>query len=160
MRSTPTSLGTIFAGKTAGMLLVGLVQTGVLMLSARFFMGMTWGDPLAVFVLTVVMVLSAAAFGLAVAGFCHSSGQLNMVGAGVVLVLGAMGGNFMPRIIYPDIIRKISLIGPNAWAIEAFQKVVLLNGNLSDIATEILVLLGLTGIFTVVAFLRIRRLVK
>ncbi|MBN2388804.1 MAG: ABC transporter permease [Anaerolineales bacterium] len=160
MRTTPTSPGTIFGSKVTGMVLIGLVQTIILMLTARYFMGMTWGDPLAVAVLTIIMVLSAAAFGLAVASFCRSTAQLNVAGAAVVMILGAVGGNFMPRIIYPEIMRTLSLIGPNAWVIEAFQKVVLLNGTLSDITTEILALLGLTVIFSVVALFGLRRLVR
>jgi ABC-2 type transport system permease protein len=160
MRSSPVSLGTVFGSKVAGMLLVGLVQTGLLMLAARFFMGMEWGDPLAVTVLAVAMVLSAAAFGLAVASFCRSASQLNITGAAVVLVLGGVGGNFMPRIVYPQIMRTLSLVGPNAWAIEAFQKIVMLKGSLSDVTTEILALLGLTVVFSAVAVLGLRRLVR
>jgi ABC-2 type transport system permease protein len=160
MRTTPSSLAAIFGSKVVGMVLVGLAQTVVLMLTAKYLMGMEWGDPLTVAVLTLVMVLSAAAFGLAVAAFCRSASQLNVAGAAVVLVLGALGGNFMPRIIYPEIMRTISLIGPNAWAIEAFQKVVMLNGTLPDVSTEILALLGLTVIFSAVALFGLRRLVR
>jgi ABC-2 type transport system permease protein len=160
MRTTPASLAAIFGSKVTGMLLVGLAQTIILMLAARYLMGMEWGDPLSVAVLTVMMVLSATAFGLAIAAFCRSASQLNVVGAAVVLVLGAIGGNFMPRIIYPEIMQKISLIGPNAWAIEAFQKVVMLNGKLPDVTTEILALLGLTVVFSAIALFGLRRLVR
>lgn len=160
MRTTPASLAAIFGSKATGMVLVGLAQTAVLMLAAKYLMGMEWGDPLAAAVLTVVMVLSAAAFGLAVAAFCRSAAQLNVAGAAVVMVLGAIGGNFMPRIIYPEIMRTLSLIGPNAWAIEAFQKVVMLNGTLPDVSTEILALLGLTIFFSVIALFGLRRLVR
>jgi ABC-2 type transport system permease protein len=111
-------------------------------------------------VLAVAMVLSAAAFGLAVASFCRSASQLNITGAAVVLVLGGVGGNFMPRIVYPQIMRTLSLVGPNAWAIEAFQKIVMLKGSLSDVTTEILALLGLTVVFSAVAVLGLRRLVR
>lgn len=160
MRTTPASLAAIFGSKIAAILLVGLAQTVLLMLTARYCMGMEWGDPLAVAVLTVVMVLCAAAFGLAIAAFCRTSAQLNVTGAAIVLTLGALGGNFMPRAIYPKIMRSLSLVGPNAWTIEAFQKIVLLNGALPDVVTEILALLGLTVAFSAVAILGLRRLVK
>lgn len=160
MRTTPASLGAILGSKVVAMVLVGLAQTAILMLTARYFMGMEWGDPLTVVVLTAVMVLSGAALGLAIAALCRSTAQLNIAGASVVLVLGAVGGNFMPRLVYPEVVRTLSLVGPNAWIIEAFQKAVFLGGTLADVGTEILALLGLTAVYSTIAALGLRRFVR
>ena len=160
LRTTPAGLLEVLGSKAAAMLLVGLAQTAVLMLASQTLMGMEWGDPLAVAVVAVVMVLAAVAFGLMVAAFCRSAAQVNLVGSGAVLILGAIGGNFIPRAIFPEIMRSISLIGPNAWSIEAFQKIVLLGGKLPDVQTEILALLGLTVVFSAAALLGLRRLVR
>jgi ABC-2 type transport system permease protein len=159
LRASPTSAGELLAGKVAGILASGVLQMAVLIAATTLMMNITWGDALGVSVLVVGLVLATAAMGLVMATLARTAGQANAIGSAVVMTLAALGGNFVPRQAYPQWMQIISLVGPNAWGLEGFQK--LANGGaLADVGVEITALLVMTVVFFGVALWGYRRFVK
>lgn len=147
LRASPTNGAVILLGKISGVLFSGWLQLEVFILVSTLFMGVGWGDPLGVGVLMVLVVAATAALGMVIASLARTLSQANTIGSAVVMTLAAIGGNFIPRQQYPEFLRYISYIGPNAWALEGFAK--LANGaTLADLGLE----LGALGLMTLVFF--------
>jgi ABC-2 type transport system permease protein len=154
--TAPLSSAELLGGKLIAGVATGLFQMGVLIISSSLLFQMNWGDPLAVTLATLALVLAATGWGLIPAAFSCSSGQAASAGTAIVLIFAALAGNFVPRMAMPEILQKISLITPNAWGIETYYALV--NGSgLADILPAIWALLGMAAITFAISILMFRR---
>jgi ABC-2 type transport system permease protein len=154
--TAPLSSAELLGGKLIAGVATGLFQMGVLIIISSLLFQMNWGDPLAVTLTTLALVLAATGWGLIPAAFSRSSGQAASAGTAIVLIFAALAGNFVPRMAMPEILQKISLITPNAWGIETYYALV--NGSgLADILPAIWALLGMAAITFAISILMFRR---
>jgi len=159
LRAAPLGAGELLAGKVLGVFATGLLQMAVLVLFMHYALGVEWGEPAAVALLVVLTVSAIAALGLLIATVARTASQATFIGSSVVMVLAAAGGNFVPRLSFPEWLKTISLIGPNAWAMEGFQK--LHNGEaLSGVTTELAALTLISAVFFGLALIGFRKFVK
>ena len=157
LRAAPLSRGQILLGKLLPCLAVSLFQGFFLMLAGKLIFGMTWGaEPL--LLVPVVVSTSVAAVGLAmlVASVARTETQVAVYGTLLVLVLGGVSGSLMPRELMPEQMKRLSLVTPQAWALDAYSQLL---GNptpeLSVITTACLALLGFGAVFLLVAWWRL-----
>jgi len=156
MLISPTRRAEILGGKMLGNFLTGLLQMTILILTGRLLFGITWGNPLAVGLLTIAVVAATTGWGMLPTAFSRTSGQANAIGTAIALIFGAVAGSFVPRAALPDWLQKIGLITPNAWGIEGYYN--LINGaTLADTVPAILALLAMAVILFGFAALAFRR---
>jgi ABC-2 type transport system permease protein len=154
--TAPLSSAELLGGKLIAGVATGLFQMGVLIISSSLLFQMNWGDPLAVTLTTLALVLAATGWGLIPAAFSRTASQAASAGTAIVLIFAALAGNFVPRMAMPEILQKISLITPNAWGIETYYALV--NGaGLADILPALWALLGMAAITFAVSILMFRR---
>ena len=118
---TPISTGQVLGGKVSGIFLTGLAQMVILILFSAVAFGVRWGSPVALIGLIVATVFAASGWGALIAAYAKSPGQAMTIGSMMALVFAGLAGNFVPRQNYPEFLQKLSLITPNAWALEGFQ---------------------------------------
>jgi ABC-2 type transport system permease protein len=94
-----------------------------------------------------------------IVAFARTANQAGVIGSAIAMVLSAVGGNFFPRFAFPAWLRTLSLIGPNAWSIEGFQKLSA-GATLFDLRFELLALAVMTAVFFGIATLGFRRIVR
>jgi hypothetical protein len=75
----------------------------------------------------------------------------------LALGLAALGGSMAPLEVCPDAARTIAHVTPDAWANDAFCKLLRHGGGLLDVAPQVLVLLGFATVALVLAAWRLRR---
>jgi ABC-2 type transport system permease protein len=122
--------------------------------------GVSWGDPFgaAVILLTFGLVGSGAAM---LMGALFSNDQ-QASGLGVLIGLGlaALGGCMVPLSVFeffsPGLF-KAAHATPHAWALEAFDELILDNGNVIDILPQLGILLAFAAVLYTVAIWRLRR---
>jgi ABC-type multidrug transport system permease subunit len=156
LRAAPLSRGQILLGKLLPCLLVSLAQGFFLLLAGKIVFGMSWGvEPL--WLIPVVVCTSAAAVGLAMlaASVARTETQVAVYGTMVVLVLGGISGSLMPRDLMPEQMKQLSLVTPQAWALDAYSH--LLGSPAPQagvIAQACLALLGFGAAFLALAWWR------
>jgi ABC-2 type transport system permease protein len=94
---------------------VGVVALGVLVGASTLVMGAHWGDPLAVAVLIVAMVLAAVSITGVVAGVATNAEQAGGIQSVIALVLGLLGGAFFPLSRSGGWLSHLSQITPHYW---------------------------------------------
>lgn len=156
LRATPTSAVSILGGKLVSTFVMGLLQFAILIGFSSAIFGLTWGEPLAVALLSLVLVGAMTSLGIVLAALVRSEEQVNTFGMAVLLVFSAISGNFVPRVGFPDWLRTAGLITPNAWALEGFTKLGT-GGGLGDIGGELLALTIMTAVLFGVGVIRFRR---
>ena len=122
LRAAPLSRGQILLGKLLPCLLISLLQGFFILAAGRVLFGMSWGaEPL--WLIPVVVSTSVAAVGLAMlaASIARTETQVAVYGTMVVLVLGGISGSLMPRDLMPERMKQLSLVTPQAWALDAYS---------------------------------------
>jgi ABC-2 type transport system permease protein len=118
---SPSSAVQVLGGKVSGIFLTGLAQMVILIAFSALAFGVRWGAPAAVIVLIVATVFAATGWGALIAAYAKSPGQAMSIGSMMALVFAGLAGNFVPRQNYPESLQKLSLVTPNAWALDGFQ---------------------------------------
>ena len=126
LRVAPLSRGQILAGKMLPCLAVSLIQGFLLLAAGRLVFGMSWG-PHPLWLIPVVISTSVAATGLALLVSCvtKTESQVAVYGTLLVLVLAGVNGFLMPRDLMPDAMKTWSKITPHAWALDAYNQLLL-----------------------------------
>ena len=158
MLFSPLSTGEVFRAKLLGRWLMGLLQALMLIVVGKIFFRLDLGHlPLA---LLVIAVFSMAVAALSVFIGSRLTKEDVIIGLSVLManVFAALGGCWWPNEIVPPAVRKISVISPAAWAMDALHKLRFFGGGLTDILPNLGVLLALTVVLGIVAgrFFRVR----
>jgi ABC-2 type transport system permease protein len=156
MLVSPSSSVQVLGGKILGIYVNGFAQVGILILACSVFLGVRWGEPLAVLLLVICLVAAATSWGMLLAAYARTPGQANAVGTALALIFGAGAGNFVPRPSLPEWLKVASYISPNAWGLEGFLELSS-GGSFSDIGPAILALLSMAIVLFLIATLAFRR---
>ncbi len=157
--TSPTSPAQVLGGKVSGIFLTGLAQMAILIALSALAFGVRWGAPVALLVLCVATVFAATGWGALIAAYAKSPGQAMSVGAMIALVFAGLAGNFVPRQNYPEFLQQISLITPNAWALEGFQSLGE-GGGMNEVLLPVVALTIMGVVLFAVATMMFRRQYK
>lgn len=161
LKASPIGPVALLAGKTIPFFLVSLGQVALLFLCGRWLFGMSWGpSPMMLLPVIVGTSLAATSLGLLVAALVRSDAQVSAYGNLVVITLAAISGCFMPRDWLPDIMQQASLATPHAWALIAYnQLLVASTPNLTLVWQCCAMLVLFAGFFFALGWWRFRRFV-
>lgn len=133
LRAAPLSRADVLLGKTLPCFALSLTQGLFLLLAGKVVFGMRWGPDdwtwwqQVLWLLPVVATTSLAAIGLAllVAAVARTETQVAIYGTLLVLVLAGISGCLMPRDLMPEQMKQFSLVTPHAWALDAYNQLLL-----------------------------------
>ena len=155
--TTPTSRAAILGGKFAASFMTLIVQVVVLMLASAIIFRIHWGEPLAVALVALGLVVAAAGLGVFIMSFLKSTRQAGPVMGTVLTVSGMVGGLFTTGFQnLPATYETINLLTPHGWVLRGW-KLVLAGGGVSDVLLPTLVTFGMGIVFFVVGALVFRR---
>lgn len=141
MLAAPIGITTIVIGEILGRFGVAMVQGLFIVFLSALAFGVPWGDPLAAGMVVVVFALVGTGAAMVVGVFANDVDQAGALGVMAGMLLGALGGAMVPLEIFPEPMRSIAYLTPQAWAIQALRTVGLREGGVADILTELAVLL-------------------
>ncbi len=142
MLVSPTPTPLILAGKVFGIFLTAVAQLLILIGGTSLLFRLYWGDPLGMIVLVLAAAAGATGWGMLLAAFLKTPGQVATIGSAVMLIFGLLGGSFFDLSNLPKGIQAFSRITPNAWGLDGFSTLAL-GGTLKNILTPVGVLLGM-----------------
>jgi ABC-2 type transport system permease protein len=135
--AAPVPRSSVVLGKAASAFVLGLVSFVVMFLAFSLLLDVSWGDPLALAALTVTTVL--AVMGLMTLA---QTGAKTVEGADAVaqvmtVTLALLGGSFFPIFQMPSVMRALSYLTPNGWALRGYTDIAYDGATLSDIAPHL-----------------------
>jgi len=158
--AAPISKATILVGKITPNFITGLVQTIVLFGAGVFvfpllgFDSMSLGnDPLALVLVSLVVLLCSTSLGVLIAAIARTEGQIGGFSAVVLWALG-FAGIVLADMPSTPLFDTISQLIPHYWANAAFQDLFVRGQGLADVMPSILPLLGFTVAFFAVGLWR------
>jgi len=112
--------------------------------------------PLALAAISIAASLSATGLGLLIASLAKTTEQIGGLGSLLVVTMAALGGVMVPSSVMPDSMRTLGLATPHAWALRAYQDVLVRDAGLAHVLPGIAALLGFALVFFGVAVWRFR----
>ena len=144
-------------GKFLGAATVGVAQITLMWSVGIVAFGIDLGEsPSAVIILSVLMALASAAFGVLLASFVNDVKAVSAAGVLVSLILAPIGGSWWPLFIVPEWMQSLAKITPHGWANTGFNKLMLFGAEFADVTQEMTALAGFALIFIVIAVWRFR----
>ena len=145
----PGSYMIVILGKMLTYVVVSLIQfalmlcVGVFILPLLGLPELNIGNNLPVlFLVAFSSGLAATGFGLLVGTIATSHDQASLFGAVFVIILAAIGGIWVPTFVMPEVMKKIAVISPLNWGLEAFYGIFLRNFGFKEIFPEVAKLLA------------------
>ena len=147
----------IILGKFTGIAFRGLLQLAVLWVVGIVAFGIDLGvSPAAVVLVSVLMALTSAAFGVMLASLIVDIKAATTAGVLVSLTLAPIGGCWWPLFITPEWMQSLAKLTPHGWANGAFNKLMLFGAEFGDVSQELIALPAFGVAFLIVALWRFR----
>lgn len=155
--ATSVKKESILGGMFSGTLIRGLIQIVIFWVVGILVFHIDLGlSPLAVIILSILMVIMSAAFALMLATLAKTQRSAGSLAVVTALVLAPLGGCWWPLFILPRWLQNVAKISPHAWATTGFNKLMLFGADFGAVVPEMLVLLGFTMVFGLIAVWRFR----
>jgi ABC-2 type transport system permease protein len=117
--AAPVPVWAVQVGKALGAAALGLVSMTVLAVASSLLLGARWGPPLGVAVLIVAIVAAAVGLMALVGSFARTSEQAGNYQSIVAIVLGMLGGVFIPLPATSGPLEVAASLSPHGWFLRA-----------------------------------------
>jgi ABC-2 type transport system permease protein len=100
--------------------------------------------------------LAAISFALLIATVARTPEQATTLSATTVLVLAALGGILVPKIVMPPAMQQIAVYSPFSWGLDGFLDIFIRGGGIREVLAESGRLLAFAAACFTLAILRYR----
>ncbi len=144
-------------GKFLAGAIIGIAQVAVMWIVGALAFNIDLGaSPTAVVLLSLLMVVASAAFGVLLASLVHNVRTAAAAGVLTSLVLAPIGGSWWPLFITPPFMQSLGRITPHGWANGGLNKLMLFGAEFGDVVPEMLALVVFAAVFLTLAVWRFR----
>lgn len=165
LRSMPVPAWVVIGGKFLPYFAINMLQMALCLAVGRYLLPLLGGDALqlgealpGIALLSVAASVAAIGFALAVAMFADSAEQATAFGATAVLLLAALGGIMVPRMLMPPLLQQLASLSPLGWAQEGFLDLLVRGADVADVAGRAGLLAGFGAVCLAAAAWRFGRL--
>lgn len=164
LRSLQVPMHTVLLAKLLPFHAINLLQTVLMLLIGRYLVPALGGDALALDVSWIALWLMASAvsfaalaFALLIASFARTTEQATTIGGVANILLAALGGVMVPKLVMPAVMQQLTAFSPMAWGLDGFLAIFLQGAGALEILPRAAVLLVLASILFALTLWRLRR---
>jgi ABC-2 type transport system permease protein len=114
-----------------------IAQAVFLIVAARLFFGVHWGDAMGLILITAAVVCLGVALVLLMATVFRTQQQATALGPWIGVALGMLGGCMWPLEIVPPIMKTVGRLTPAFWAMDAYLSLIFDHATLYDILPDV-----------------------
>lgn len=107
--------------------------------------------------LAAAVSLAALGYALLVSVLAKSTEHAVVLGGGGIIIMAALGGIMVPAYVMPPVMQMLTQLSPMAWALEAFQQLLLNRTGLAGMAEHLKLLLLFAAVCLLLAAALYRR---
>lgn len=159
LAAAPISPAAVMVGKSLATFVYGVASLGTVAAITSLVFGAEWGPLPAVVALVLALGLTLVGLTALVIAVARSERQAEGFASILTFGLVLLGGNFIFISAAPPMVRTLSLLTPNGWALRAFTD--LAGGaDWTAAVTPLLVILAFAAVTTALAFALLRRVAR
>ena len=149
LQVAPMSRMVMLIGKWMPYYLINLVQIVIMMGVSSLLFKMSLGHSVGgLVIVSLAAAATATGLGVLVAALARTEAQISGLTVLLLLTLSVLGGCFIPRFIMPEWLRIVGLVTPHAWALDAYQDLLVRGYTFWEVLPKV----GVLGAFAVVFF--------
>lgn len=164
LQSMPVPTWVLFGGKIAPYLVINQLQLLLILTVGVWGLPLLGGDrltignaPEAIALLSVNASFAAIGFSLLIATFARTPEQATTFSATTVLILAALGGIMVPKMIMPPAMQQLAELTPFSWGLDGFLDIFIRGGGVREVLPEAGRLLGFGVVCFALAIARFNR---
>ncbi|MGA2199057.1 MAG: ABC transporter permease [Nitrososphaerales archaeon] len=158
MMVAPINRLSVILGKTLSQTVRGILQGAIILVLAVLLFGVTiHGSILLVFGLLLLGVFSFVGLGIVLTSFAKDQQTATMLMTTLMFPMMFLSGVFFPIQQMPWFMQDISKVLPLTYASDALRKVMVLGAGISDITTDLAILIVFGAVLTAIAVPVFRR---
>lgn len=149
LRSMPVPSWVILGGKFLPYFVINLLQMALCLCVGRFLLPLMGGTALhfghalgGIVLLAVAASVAAIGFALMVALYSRTAEQATAFGATAILLLAALGGIMVPRMLMPPFLQQVAALSPLGWAQDGFLDLLVRGAAATDVLGRVGLLLA------------------
>jgi ABC-2 type transport system permease protein len=148
--ATPARAWELFAMLTVAPFQQMVVQSLFLILTARWFFGVHWGDSIGVFLLTTALICFGVSLVFLMGTVFRTPEQPGSLGPWIGVFLGMLGGCMWPLEVVPPFMKSLAYFSPAAWAMHGYLALISSHASavaiLPDVAAMLLFAIALSAL--------------
>jgi ABC-2 type transport system permease protein len=137
LTAAPLRPRSIVGAEVVSLLCVAGAQSVGLLLAGRVIFGVHWGDPLAVGLVVALLALALSGASVLVGNWARTQEQAIATSVVVGIAAGMLGGCMYPLDVVDPAVRVVGHAVPQAWAMDAFIKLIYHHEGLAGVLPEI-----------------------
>lgn len=138
----------ILLGKLVPFFVINQIQAIVMILVGIYLVPRFGGDALklgyslgGLWLMAAATSVAAIGFALFIAVIARTTEQATTLGGVSNIILGALGGIMVPKSVMPIFMQEITDFSPMAWALEGFLTILVRQGGIADVMSQVVALL-------------------
>jgi len=153
----PMRRSVMLAGKLLPYYLINLMQIAAMLgLSALLFDVSLGRSSAGLAAVSLAAAATAVGLGLLVAALARTEAQVGAIATILLLTLSVVGGCFIPRWVMPEWLRVVGLLTPHAWAVDAYQALIVQGYGLREVLPGVAALAAFAAVFFILGVWRFR----
>jgi len=161
LKSIGSSRIILFSSKIIPYMLINQLQLFIMILVGIFIVPLFGGDALtvdidmfALMVISISISFAAVGFALFISTIMKTTEQASTVGALISIIMGAVGGIMVPKLVMPSFMQEMAMISPMSWGLEGMLDVFVRNRGVSAVLLEstVLVFFGIISLIFATIF--------
>lgn len=164
LQSMPVPGWVLLGGKIVPYLVINQIQLVLILAVGVYGLPLLGGDrltlghaPAGIALLGVSASLAAIGFALVIATLARTPEQATTAAATIILILAAIGGIMVPKLVMPPVMQQLAELSPFSWGLEGFLDLFVRGGGVREMLPEAGQLLAFAVVCFVIALLRFRR---
>ena len=145
------SFAELFTGKFLGRVLMGLLQSAILIIAGKLFFHLNLGSIWLTGLNILAFTLAMACLSIFVGSVLKKEELIVGVSVLTANMFAALGGCWWPIEIVPPVFRTLGMVSPAYWAMDVFHQVIFFKKGFDAVWPNLLVLLAFTAVFMVLA---------
>ena len=138
---SPIPQWALLGGKLLAQFLVGVGQIALMFVFGALVFRLNVGNsPLGLLLITLATCWATTSLGILLVAVIQSRKQIHPVTTLVILGSSAIGGAWFPLFLMPKAVQQVGRITLVAWAMEGYNRLMILGGSLADVWVDIGVL--------------------
>jgi ABC-2 type transport system permease protein len=155
--TAPFDRTVMLTGKLVPYYFINLIQLLLMVGISSLLFGMNLGySPSGLVAVSLAAAATSTGLGIMVAALARTEAQVGGLTVLLLLSLSALGGCFIPRFVMPQWLRMVGLITPHAWALDAYQDLLVRGYTFFEVLPKVGILVAFAVFFFGIGVWRFR----
>src|SRR5215469_14565472 len=133
-----------------------IAQAVFLILVARLFFGVYWGDAPGLVLITAAVTSLGVAIVLLMGTVFRTGQQATSLGPWIGVAIGMLGGCSWPLEVVPPFMKTLAHLSPASWAMDAYLGLIFDHATVSEIAPDAAMVFAFAAVIAMAGIIRLR----